>query len=87
MASSRRSNPSVSSSIRTSVLGSGKPDKPENYHTVTVELYESNGHTRVMLAQDKNKTLESRAHSENNWHAMLNGLKKLVEARSLAFKR
>ena len=57
----------------------GKPDKPENYHTVTIELAPEGERTRVSLAQDNNATEEARRHSEKNWEAMLAGLKKYVE--------
>jgi uncharacterized protein YndB with AHSA1/START domain len=59
---------------------SGKPDTPENQHTVTIALAEQDGHTQVSLTQDNNRTEEERAHSEKNWTAMLEGLKKVVEA-------
>jgi uncharacterized protein YndB with AHSA1/START domain len=58
---------------------SGIPDKPENYHTVTVELSADGNQTRVSLAQDHNATEEERAHSEENWGMMLAALKKFVE--------
>ena len=58
---------------------SGLADAPENYHTVTIDLREEGGRTHVSLAQDNNPTDEARAHSEENWGAMLAGLKKLVE--------
>ncbi len=58
---------------------SGIPDKPENYHTVTVELSTDGNQTRVSLAQDHNTTEEERAHSEENWGMMLAALKKFVE--------
>ena len=57
----------------------GEPDKPENYHTVTVELSEDPAGTRVVLAQDNNANEEAREHSETNWKMMLEGLKKLLE--------
>ncbi len=57
----------------------GKPDVPENYHTVTIELSEQGGSTRVSLKQDNNANAEAREHSEKNWGAMLEGLKKEVE--------
>ena len=57
----------------------GQPDKPENYHTVTVELGEAGDQTRVSLSQDKNSTEEARAHSQKNWETMLKGLKQYVE--------
>ena len=58
----------------------GKPDVPENYHTVTIDLAESGGKTTVALAQDRNASEEERSHSEQNWTMMLEGLKKYVEA-------
>jgi len=59
---------------------SGLPDKPENYHTVTIELSAEGNQTRVSLAQDNNATEEARAHSEKNWEMMLAGLKKFAES-------
>src|SRR5262245_30312110 len=59
----------------------GKPDLPENYHTITIELTPEDGGTRVTLGQDNNETEESREHSTKNWEMMLGGLKKLVESR------
>jgi uncharacterized protein YndB with AHSA1/START domain len=61
---------------------SGLPDKPENYHTVTIELTEVGGQTHVVLAQDRNASEEERAHSELTWRMMLSDLKKLVEQES-----
>jgi uncharacterized protein YndB with AHSA1/START domain len=58
---------------------SGEEDAPENYHTVTVELAETDSRTRVTLTQDNNPTEEARRHSEENWSMMLDGLKKVVE--------
>ena len=58
---------------------SGLPDKPENYHTVTIELSEFGSATHVVLTQDNNATDDARAHSEKNWKMMLGGLKKYVE--------
>jgi len=58
----------------------GQPDVPENYHTVTIELAEESTGTRVTLEQDKNATEEARRHSEENWRAMLAGLKKEIES-------
>ena len=57
----------------------GKPDVPENYHTITIELSGHNGTTLVQLSQDGNPTDEARADSEQNWRTMLEGLKKAVE--------
>jgi uncharacterized protein YndB with AHSA1/START domain len=58
---------------------SGLPDKPENYHTVTIELSAGKDQTKVILSQDNNATEEERAHSEQNWGMMLAALKKFLE--------
>ena len=58
---------------------SGLADKPENYHTVTIELSGEGNQTRVSLTQDNNATEKAREHSEKNWEMMLAGLKKFVE--------
>jgi uncharacterized protein YndB with AHSA1/START domain len=58
---------------------SGLPDKPENYHTVTIELSADGNQTHVLLSQDKNATEEERGHSEKNWGIMLTALKKFLE--------
>lgn len=58
---------------------SGLPDKPENYHTVTIKLTASAHQTLVSLTQDKNSSDEERVHSEENWGMMLATLKKFLE--------
>ena len=58
---------------------SGLPDKPENYHTVTVELSADGNRTLVNLDQDNNASEEARAHSEGNWEMMLASLKEFLE--------
>ena len=60
---------------------SGLPDAPESYHTVTVELSERDAGTVVSLSQENNPTEEARRHSEENWGAMLNEMKRVVESR------
>jgi uncharacterized protein YndB with AHSA1/START domain len=60
----------------------GKPDLPENYHTVTIELTPEGSGTRVTLEQDNNETEEAREHSTKNWEMMLAGLKKHVDSRT-----
>lgn len=57
----------------------GAPDKPENYHMVTIELSSQGSGTRVSLSQDNNADESAREHSEQNWQALLGGLKKVVE--------
>ena len=59
---------------------SGEPDIPGNYHNVTIGLSSRGDITTVVLTQDNNETAEQRDHSEENWAAMLGGLKKHVEA-------
>jgi uncharacterized protein YndB with AHSA1/START domain len=58
---------------------SGKPDLPENYHTVTIELVSHGVETAISLSQDNNETDQAREHSEENWKMMLASLKKLLE--------
>ena len=61
---------------------SGTPDKPENYHQVTIELSKQDGqddNVRVELSQDNNKTAKARDESQRNWATMLEGIKKVVE--------
>ena len=58
---------------------SGVPDRPENYHTVAIELEDEGDETRVTLTQDNNPTDQDRIHSEKNWGMMLGALKKYLE--------
>jgi uncharacterized protein YndB with AHSA1/START domain len=57
----------------------GLADIPENYKTVTYELEPAGGTTRLTITQDNNATAEEAAHSEQNWHMVLDGIKKLLE--------
>jgi uncharacterized protein YndB with AHSA1/START domain len=57
----------------------GLPDTPENYHTVTIDVFDEGTQTRVVLTQDNNSSEQAREHSEKNWGMMLGGLKKLLE--------
>jgi uncharacterized protein YndB with AHSA1/START domain len=57
----------------------GKPDVPENYHTVTIELAESGRGTKITLTQDNNPDDKSKEQSEKNWQMMLDSLKKHLE--------
>jgi|GEM_PF-195364 len=59
---------------------SGLQDRPENYHTVTIELSGGGEYTRVSLSQDNNLTAEARDHSQKNWEVMLTGMKKVLES-------
>ena len=57
----------------------GKPDKPENYHHVTVELQPDGTGTRVSLEQDGSADAAARDESQRNWQSMLEGMKQLLE--------
>jgi uncharacterized protein YndB with AHSA1/START domain len=58
---------------------SGLPDRPESYHTVTIELNDSGARTHVVLTQDNNPNDQAKEQSERNWAMMLSSLKKLLE--------
>ena len=58
---------------------SGLPEKPENFHNVTIELVDKGKQTLVSLSQDNNADEKERDHSQKNWEMMLSGLKKVVE--------
>ena len=57
----------------------GEEDAEENYHTLTYELDEVDGQTRVTLTQDNNTSPDAAEHSRANWEKMLAGLKAVVE--------
>jgi uncharacterized protein YndB with AHSA1/START domain len=58
---------------------SGREDRLENYHTVTIEVNGDRKLTTVSLNQDRNESETARRHSEDNWKMMLEALKKYVE--------
>jgi len=60
---------------------SGLPDEPQNYHTVTIEIFGQGTLTHVSLSQDGSGSAEERDHSAKNWAMMLQGLKGVVEKR------
>jgi uncharacterized protein YndB with AHSA1/START domain len=62
----------------------GLPDKPENYHTITYDLAELAGTTKVSLSQDNNGDEAEAARATENWTSMLKGLKDTVERRGSA---
>jgi len=59
---------------------SGLPEKPENFHNVTIELVDRGKQTLVSLSQDNNANEKERDHSQKNWELMLSGLKKVLES-------
>ncbi len=60
---------------------SGRPDTPENYQTITIELSGQGTGTLLSLSQDNNPSEQAREHSEKNWEVVLLGLKNLLEHR------
>jgi uncharacterized protein YndB with AHSA1/START domain len=48
-------------------------------HMVTIDLARDHAGTHVVLTQDNNPDEQAKAHSEENWTTMLEGLKKYVE--------
>ena len=65
----------------THISPSDEKELEENYRVVTIILDEKNGKTKVTLTQDNNPNDEAREKSEQNWQGMLDGLKKVVEAK------
>lgn len=57
----------------------GQPDEPGNYHTVTYDLEERPGATRVSLSQDNNGDEAEVERATANWTMLLSGLKGTVE--------
>jgi len=65
---------------RLVVTHSSPSSGSESHHTVTYELEQVDGRTRLTLEQDGNATAEAAEHSRANWETMLAGLKEVVEA-------
>ena len=62
---------------------SGAEDLPENYVTVTYQLSEENGKTKVEISQDNIPDENTKEHSEGNWNKVLGNLKQLLEQKEL----
>lgn len=60
----------------------GKPDLPENYYLVTIDLTDHDKETLITLTQGNIGTEEEMLHSEKNWNKMLDTLKQVVEKHS-----
>ena len=58
---------------------SGKEDIPENYANISYQVTDNEGKTTLILTQDGFKNQEAMAHSEANWIAMIDEMKKLIE--------
>jgi uncharacterized protein YndB with AHSA1/START domain len=61
---------------------SGKPDVPENYHTLSYELLDEGEKTGVVLSQDNNASEEERKHSQGMWESLLMSLKEVLEEQA-----
>ena len=61
---------------------SGIDDKPENYVEITYDLNELNGKTILTVVQENIPDEKMKAHSEENWQKVLQGLKELVEKKT-----
>jgi uncharacterized protein YndB with AHSA1/START domain len=59
---------------------SGRPDRPENYETVTYTLKEKNGATELEVSEENIAGAEQKATSEKMWKGALGELRKVVEA-------
>lgn len=59
----------------------GMPDRPENYHTVRIELEGRDNETIVTLNQEGSPSEEARQRSADHWRQMLDGLKQAVEEK------
>ncbi len=57
----------------------GKPDAPENYHRIVVELRPQGESTQVDLYQDGNADDEERGHSEEMWEEIMGKMKEVAE--------
>lgn len=58
---------------------SGQPDIPENYASVSYELTAKERMTILTINQDGIETEEKKTHSEQNWIAIMGGMKKMIE--------
>ena len=60
---------------------SSVPDAPENYNTITTELTDADGGTKVTIIQDSNATQEKADHSTQNWTMVLGKMKEMLEKK------
>jgi uncharacterized protein YndB with AHSA1/START domain len=58
---------------------SGTEDLPENYATITFEILKEGNTTLLTLTNDNCKTEKLKDHLAENWKAVLNSLKEIVE--------
>ena len=60
---------------------SGIEDKPENYVIVSYEISGEDENVNLTVLQENIPDEKTKAHSEENWNKVLNGLKKVVEEK------
>lgn len=60
---------------------SGIEDKPENYVIVTYQLSGKDKNVNLIVLQENIPDEKTKAHSEENWKKVLEGLKKVVEEK------
>jgi uncharacterized protein YndB with AHSA1/START domain len=54
-------------------------DRPENYQIITYRVKKKGENTILTIVQSKIDTLEKKVHSVQNWAALIQELKKLIE--------
>lgn len=59
----------------------GKPDVPENYHSVTYKLMDMGGNTEYVVEQEGLETEDAAQHTEKNWAHIMDELRKLLEGK------
>jgi len=59
--------------------GSGLPDAPENYQTVTYTLAEKGGKTELTVSEVNLPSEQGKEISDQSWPGALNALKKIFE--------
>lgn len=57
----------------------GTDDIPENYANISCQVKINGEKTTLIITQDRFKNQEAMTHSETNWTAMMNEMKKLIE--------
>jgi len=60
---------------------SGIEDKPENYAILTYEVSGDDDNVTVSILQENIPDEKMKAHSEENWNKVLQGLKSLLEKK------
>ena len=60
---------------------SGKPDAPENYHTVTYAVAGDDNQSTLTITQENNRDQAEVDEAQKTWTTILEGLKTAVERR------